>query len=530
MASSWSSGALAVLLMLAASALVVPPGAQAYRVLGMFPFNGRSHNIMFKALMEVLADRGHDVYMMSPFPQKAPRANYTDLDLSKEFPSLVNGLTYEQMTSFGRTTIVKLIGQMAGADLCRATFETQHFRDVMSGKHGKFDVVFTEIFGSDCFAAVAHKLKLPLISVVTAPDFPWMHERVGSIDNPSYIIAGMEPFAGRMNFLQKITNVFMCLYNKYMHKVYVNDPSDPVVREFFGQDTPAIAELIKNTSLIMVNSHVSVNPARPVNPNVINVGGLHLKDARPDRHGAGMDPDLRKWMDGAEHGVIFFTLGSLVRSSSLPKQTIENLIQAFGELPQRVLWKYETDDIKDRLPGNVRIASWMPQMEILAHHKTVLFITHGGLMGTTEAMFLGVPLLGIPLFADQMPNVELYRTLGIAERLDHTELTKDNVLTTIRKLTATDEYRVRAKAVAARYADRPFSAAEEAGWWTEYVIRHRGAPHLRPLGADLPLHQYLLLDVVALVLGAVIAVLLLLRAAVRALLGRTTTKTKQKKN
>jgi len=529
--ASWSWWC-APLLLLAAAALVEPPGAEAYRVLGLFPFNGRSHNIMFKALMEALADRGHHVYVLSPFPQKKPRANYTDLDLSQEFPSLVNGLTYEQMTSHGRLKIVKLIGEMAGPGLCRATFETQHFKDVMSGKHGKFDVVFTEIFGSDCFTAVAHKLKLPLISVVTAPDFPWMHDRVGSVDNPSYLIVGMEPFAGKMNLWQKLQNVFMYVYHRYIHKAYANDPSDPVVREFFGEDMPPIAELVKNTSLIMVNRHVSINPARPVNPNVINVGGLHLKDARPDRHGAGLAPDLRAWMDGAEHGVIFFTLGSLVRSSSLPKDTIDGLLQAFGQLPQRVLWKYETDDIKDRLPPNVRIASWMPQMDILAHHKTILFITHGGLMGTTEAMYLGVPLLGIPLFADQMPNVELYRSLGIAERLDHTELTKDNVLASIRKLTATDEYRVRAKQVAARYSDRPFTAAEEAVWWTEYVIRHRGAPHLRPLGADLPLYQYLLLDVVAVVLGAVIAVLLVLRALVRAVLSRAAapTKAKRKKN
>ncbi len=66
-------------------------------------------------------------------------------------------------------------------------------------------------------------------------------------------------------------------------QAYVNDPSDPVVREFLGEDTPPIADLIRNTSLVMVNNHFSVNPARPVNPNVINVGGLHLK-ARPNKN------------------------------------------------------------------------------------------------------------------------------------------------------------------------------------------------------------------------------------------------------
>jgi glucuronosyltransferase len=38
---------------------------------------------------------------------------------------------------------------------------------------------------------------------------------------------------------------------------------------------------------------------------------------------------------------------------------------------------------------------------------------------------------------------------------------------------------------------------DTAIYWTEYVIRHHGAPHMRTAGADLPLYQYLLLDVTA---------------------------------
>jgi len=47
---------------------------------------------------------------------------------------------------------------------------------------------------------------------------------------------------------------------------------------------------------------------------------------------------------------------------------------------------------------------------------------------------------------------------------------------------------------------------DTAIYWTEYVIRHRGAPHLRTAGADLPLYQYLLLDVTAVLVTAILAV------------------------
>jgi glucuronosyltransferase len=45
--------------------------------------------------------------------------------------------------------------------------------------------------------------------------------------------------------------------------------------------------------------------------------------------------------------------------------------------------------------------------------------------------------------------------------------------------------------------DEPANSLNRAVWWTEYVIRHDGAKHLRSAALDLAWYQYLLLDVVA---------------------------------
>lgn len=79
--------------------------------------------------------------------------------------------------------------------------------------------------------------------------------------------------------------------------------------------------------------------------------------------------------------------------------------------------------------------------------------------------------------------------------------------------------------------DQPQTPLERAVFWTEYVIRHRGAPHLRSPAASLSWTQFLMLDVlVLLILTGVITCCILcttLRALVKVVMGTTGTKEKK---
>lgn len=44
----------------------------------------------------------------------------------------------------------------------------------------------------------------------------------------------------------------------------------------------------------------------------------------------------------------------------------------------------------------------MPQQELLAHPKTRLFVTHCGTNGVNEAIHYGVPMVGMPVFSNQV--------------------------------------------------------------------------------------------------------------------------------
>ena len=60
------------------------------------------------------------------------------------------------------------------------------------------------------------------------------------------------------------------------------------------------------------------------------------------------------------------------------------------------------------------------------------YITHGGQLGTLEAVHNGVPLVGIPMFHDQHGNIHNLVEKGAAVRLELNSLTKDKILSALK--------------------------------------------------------------------------------------------------
>jgi len=67
-------------------------------------------------------------------------------------------------------------------------------------------------------------------------------------------------------------------------------------------------------------------------------------------------------------------------------------------------------------------------------------------------------------------------------------------------------YAKNAKIASIRFKDRPMTPQQSVVYWTEYVIRHKGAPHLKSHALNLTWYQYLLLDVMIVVLTFVFLV------------------------
>lgn len=89
-----------------------------YRILGVFPFNGKSHFMMFEQLMKILAKKGHQVDVISTFPLKKPYPNYTDLIVLPVSSSWINNLTFDEIQNSFSVSPPLIVGQIAGNMIC----------------------------------------------------------------------------------------------------------------------------------------------------------------------------------------------------------------------------------------------------------------------------------------------------------------------------------------------------------------------------------------------------------------------------
>ena len=95
--------------------------------------------------------------------------------------------------------------------------------------------------------------------------------------------------------------------------------------------------------------------------------------------------------------------------------------------------------------------------------------------------------------------------------IEYDNLTESSFGWAVNQLLHNPTYKEKAKHLSRLYHDQPIKPLEEAIFWTEYVMRHDGAKHLRSDAVHLAWWQRELLDVFAIGLGLLAALCYLLK-------------------
>ncbi|WP_348243278.1 hypothetical protein, partial [Salmonella enterica] len=88
------------------------------------------------------------------------------------------------------------------------------------------------------------------------------------------------------------------------------------------------------------------------------------------------------------------------------------------------------------------------------------------------------------LMSDQHLNVRQVVNLGIGRELSIETLNSDSVTEAITAVIENESYRNQVKKRSALLKDQETSSLDRAVYWTEHVLRHGGADHLRSAAAN----------------------------------------------
>ncbi|XP_035706972.1 UDP-glucuronosyltransferase 2B7-like [Folsomia candida] len=301
-------------------------------------------------------------------------------------------------------------------------------------------------------------------------------------------------YGDEMTFTQRFVNFGLNQVLDAVRTFYYLPAMEGVYKEKLGLDAPSVGEIFGRASLLLSNGHVSINRPKPNLPNVIQVGGMHSRKAKE------LPKKIQDFLSsGGDDGFILFSLGTYLPSSAMSPQKRAIFVNVFSRLKQKVIWKYESNDIPD-LQKNILLSKYLPQQDLLGHDKIRLFITHCGTGSWEEAIFHGVPQIGIPFFGEQPLNARTAENRGYLVRLDWNELTEERLMEAIQEVISNPKYRDNVKQLSAIFRDQidnPLDRAVYWVYWVEYVMRHKGAYHLRSAARNLSLIQYHSLDVIA---------------------------------
>nr|CAI5865824.1 unnamed protein product [Callosobruchus analis] len=363
---------------------------------------------------------------------------------------------------------------------CQETYKTEGLQTLLDYPDSfKFDAVIIDLTLSGCLLPLIKRFSFPPSIGVTPFLFPYYLalDFGNSIDN-SYIPGFLVSFSDNMSFLERLTNYFWTNTDLFLRHMYVKPQTQKLAATKFGEGMD-LEEMRRHVSLLLVNVDTTFHYPQQLAPNIIPVGGLHVQRA------GELPQDLKSIMDSSRKGVILFSLGTNVRSDKLKPEIKTAILEALGKFDQTVIWKFETN-LTD-VPPNVIIRNWVPQTEILAHPKTVLFISHGGGLSTIEAAYYGVPVLGMPFFVDQFTNLVMMENKGIARQINPHTITTNALYNRIKEMLDNKQYAKNMKKTSSRMRDQIQTPLERAVYWIEYSIRHNGTHILNLRSRDLPL-------------------------------------------
>uniref|UniRef100_A0A8D1Y9E6 UDP-glucuronosyltransferase n=1 Tax=Sus scrofa TaxID=9823 RepID=A0A8D1Y9E6_PIG len=355
-----------------------------------------SHWINMKIILEELVTRGHEVTVLKSSaailvdPNKSPTikfesfpASVSQEDYENFFQQLLTEWIQGAKHSFWTkiTTAQNIFSELSDVSLKICKDAVLNKKLMTKLQESRFDVILADPI-IPCAELVAEILNIPLVySLRISPGYS-IEKFSGKLPfPPSYVPVVMSEFNDHMTFTERVNNMLYVVFLDFWFQTFNEKKWNQFYSEALGRPT-TIFETMGKADMWLIRNYWDFEFPRPLLPNFEFIGGFHCKPAKP-----------------------------------LPK----------------VLWKYEGKK-PDTLGPNTRLYKWIPQNDLLGHPQTKAFITHGGANGVYEAIYHGIPMVGLPLFGDQPDNIAHMTAKGAAVRLDLDTMSRTDLVNALKQV------------------------------------------------------------------------------------------------
>ncbi|XP_072046202.1 UDP-glucuronosyltransferase 2B10-like [Amphiura filiformis] len=487
----------------------------SYKILVAGDAGGGSHYYILERIAKALAQRDHDVtvYVSDMYTKHRQEPSlkfvtYESLVTMDEWEGLLSNITSSYLS--GEDFLSQIQSQLKAIpfvfklmrDQCHSALVDKQLLNQLREEH--FDIIVGDFYFI-CTSLLGQALDKPYVLI----DSPLPTARHYSVNNnpinPSYIPATQTGFDHQMKFVTRLMNSFqVCLEYLIGFKLFAD--YDHLKQIHNIKPEVSTFTTLGQAEIFFMNNDFTLDFPKPLMPNTIPVGGILTRPGKP------LHPELEAFVQGSEDGTIIFSLGGYV---SIVKQDMADMFAgAFARLKQRVIWK-QRGKTPRVTPPNVKMMEMIPQNDLLGHPNTRLLVYHCGVNGAYEAIYHGIPVICLPVFYDQPDIAQRIASKGAGLRLDINTVTSEILVEAIQRVLDDDSFRSNMRTLSAIFKDKPNHPADEVALWTEYVVRHGGAGHLRSAAYDLNLLQYLLLDVILFLTICIITVIVIMATCCR---------------
>ncbi|XP_071730748.1 UDP-glycosyltransferase 74G1-like [Rutidosis leptorrhynchoides] len=182
--------------------------------------------------------------------------------------------------------------------------------------------------------------------------------------------------------------------------------------------------------------------------------------------------ECMNWLNDKPKGsVVYAAFGSLAQ---LGPEQMEEFASGLRDSEANFLWVVREDEV-EKLPKGFKedvnkdkglLVAWCKQLDVLAHEAVGCFVTHCGFNSTLEAISLGVPVVAMPQWTDQITNAKCLEdiwSVGVRVKVDEKGIVRrDNIVSCIKEIIEGEKGKI-AQTNASKWKDLAKDAVDVGG-------------------------------------------------------------------